>query len=110
MRRLKTWHTYPAVEIPQDTLDMLIEAFKLSINVNDREDFHNIIQLVFAGVKSDEVAVPMWLYAPKRWPDHYHLGFFGDAGWSVPKDNLVESINKILTMYRLDIHPKFEDN
>lgn len=87
---------------------MLVEVFKLSINANARKDFP--LQLVFAGVKSDEVTVLMWLYAPKRWPDHYHIGLVSDAGWSVPKDNLVEGINKILTMYRLDIHPKSEDN
>jgi len=110
MRRLKTWHTYPAVEIPQDTLDTLREVFKLSISVNDRKDFRNIIQLGFAGVKSDEVTVLMWLYAPKHRPSRYHLGLVSDTGWSVPKDNLVEGINKILTMYRLDIHPKSEDN
>ncbi len=110
MRRLKYWHTYPAVEIPQDTLDTLRKVFKLSINVNDRKNFHNIIQLVFDGVKSDEVTVLMWLYAPKRWPSRYHIGLVSDTGWSVPKDNLVESINKILTMHRLDIHPKSEDN
>ena len=105
MRRLKSMSTYPAVEVPQDIKKALVIQFQVEIREEQNVGTKHILYLTPPnGMRK------LWFYIPKRWPDHYHLGLGGDAGWSVHKDYVIDSVANVLIMCRLGIHPKLTEN
>lgn len=92
---------YTAVEVPQDIKDALETRFRVEIREDQSESNKHILYLTPPGDMRK-----MWFYIPKRWPNYYHFGLGGDAGWSVYKDYIIDSVAGVLTMCRLGVHPE----
>lgn len=96
--------TYPAVEVPQDIKEALVTQFQVEIREDQNVGTKHVLYLA-----PPNGTRRMWFYIPKRWPNYYHLGLAGDAGWSVYKDNVIDGVASVLTMCRLDIHPELSE-